>query len=132
MIASHFQREAERTEHTEEQYLTILNNLTVKDLRLNHHAIGAATEAGELADIAKKRIYYGTPIDITHVIEELGDLMWYVSGMCNALDLNLEVIMAANNSKLKARYPDKFDPHYANNRDLEKEREILENGKDSE
>jgi ribosomal protein S17E len=42
------------------------------------------------------------------------------------LGTDFETEMKRNIEKLKARYPEKFEENLAENRDLEKEREILE------
>lgn len=130
MIASQYQREAIRTDLTSEKYAEILLNLTEADIRMFHMSMGMCTETGELHDELKRCIVYGKEFDRTHVIEELGDLMWYIANMCNIIDIPLEAVMQINNSKLRARYPDKFDSELALNRNLEKEREVLENGQD--
>lgn len=48
-------------------------------LNLWHGACGMLTELGEVADAYKKHEIYGKPLDKTNVLEELGDLMWYVA-----------------------------------------------------
>lgn len=91
-----------------------------------HMIMGMTTEVGELTDIFKKNFAYKKDIDWFNAQEEIGDLMWYVANFCNLNGLNLEDILQTNVDKLKARYPEKFTEHLANNRDLQKEREILE------
>jgi len=91
-----------------------------------HMILGMMTETGELADVFKKSLAYNKPIDWVNVQEELGDLMWYIAGFCKICDIDLEVVLHKNMEKLKARYPEKFNSDKANNRDLLKEREILE------
>jgi NTP pyrophosphatase (non-canonical NTP hydrolase) len=91
-----------------------------------HMCLGLQTESAELSDVFKKFIAYEKPIDWVNVKEELGDLMWYVSNMCNVNGWDLRDIMATNISKLQARYPEKFTNENAINRDLETERKILE------
>lgn len=44
-----------------------------------HGACGMLTEIGEVADAYKKHEIYGKPLNRTNVLEELGDLMWYVA-----------------------------------------------------
>lgn len=44
-----------------------------------HMISGIKSELGELYDIAKKNIAYGKKVDVNHVKEEIGDLMWYVA-----------------------------------------------------
>jgi len=91
-----------------------------------HMVLGLVTESGELADAFKKELAYHKEIDWTNVKEELGDLLWYVMGMCIVNGWDLEDILQTNSDKLKARYPEKFDTDFANNRDLKKERKVLE------
>jgi len=88
--------------------------------------MGVVTESGELMDALKKHIYYGAELDKTNVKEEIGDLLWYVGILCDTLGLTFEEVFETNIAKLKARYGDKFNETGALNRNLEKEREILE------
>jgi NTP pyrophosphatase (non-canonical NTP hydrolase) len=72
----------------------------------HHYSTGMAGEAGEVLDITKKTWIYEKPLDIEHIIEEMGDLRWYYQGMLNLLGLTDEDIQAANTVKLLKRYPD--------------------------
>lgn len=92
-----------------------------------HGAIGISTEAGELLDAIKKHIYYGKKLDLINVKEEIGDIFWYTALICSRLNVSFEEIMRTNIEKLKARYPNKFTEDKAINRDIERERSILEN-----
>ena len=47
--------------------------------RILHGAIGMMTEAGEILDIFKKHIFYGKPVDVVHLKEEIGDFFWYLA-----------------------------------------------------
>jgi len=91
-----------------------------------HYLTGMMTEVGELVDPFKKFMAYRKMIDFVNVQEELGDLMWYVANFCRINNFDLEKIMDNNIAKLRARYPEKFTEENAINRNLEKEREILE------
>jgi len=93
---------------------------------LLHAAMGCETEVGEIMDAMKKTIFYGKPLDIVNVKEELGDILWYIALGLHACGADFEEAMTANIAKLKARYPDKFSSEGALFRDLEKERKILE------
>lgn len=99
---------------------------TTENVRLLHAAIGLCTESGEIQDQLKKAIFYGKSLDKVNLVEELGDLMWYIGIACDALGVTLEEVMQKNHEKLKARYGTKFTEAAALNRDLDKEREILE------
>ena len=91
-----------------------------------HMILGLCTEVAELQDIIKKHIAYKKDIDWVNAKEELGDLMFYVASFCRINNFDLEEILETNVEKLESRYPDKFTEHHALNRDLPKEREILE------
>jgi len=91
-----------------------------------HMVLGMQTEVAEVADAYKKHMAYGKELDLVNVKEELGDLMWYVANLCNLHGWDLREIMNTNIDKLQARYPEKFDTDKAINRDLVKERNILE------
>lgn len=91
-----------------------------------HMLLGMVTEVGELSDIFKKALAYGKVIDWINVDEELGDLMFYIGSFCRINNINLNNIINKNVEKLESRYPEKFTEYHALNRDLEKEREILE------
>ena len=84
-------------------------------------AIGIASEGGEYAEIVKKCIFQGKPMDdetIFHCKRELGDIMWYWINSCRALDLDPNEVIAENVNKLKARYPGgEFDVYYSENRE---------------
>ena len=95
-------------------------------VRLLHAMIGICTEGGEIQDQMKKNIFYGKPLDKVNLVEELGDLMWYVAIASDTLGVSIEDIMERNNAKLEARYGKVFTEQAALVRDLEKERAILE------
>ena len=94
--------------------------------RLIHAAMGMQTESAEFTDALKKAIFYGKTLDVPNLKEELGDLLWYVSIAMDELGTSYEQEMARVTKKLKARYPEKFTTEKAINRDLQKERKILE------
>jgi len=83
-------------------------------------AIGIASEGGEFAEIVKKCVFQGKPMDdetVFHCKRELGDIMWYWINSCRALDLDPNEVIAENVNKLKARYPGgEFDVYYSENR----------------
>ena len=83
-------------------------------------SIGMASEGGEFAEIVKKCIFQGKPMDdetIFHCKRELGDIMWYWITSCRALSLDPNEVIEENVNKLKSRYPGgEFDVHYSENR----------------
>jgi NTP pyrophosphatase (non-canonical NTP hydrolase) len=107
-------------------YDSIKNRINTNVLRLLHGSIGIETEAGELIDQVKKHLFYGKELDIPNIKEEIGDLLYYIGIICDVYSFKLDDIMQININKLKARYGNKFEENKAINRDLEKERKILE------
>ena len=83
-------------------------------------AIGLSSEGGEFAEIVKKCIFHGKPMDdetVFHCKRELGDIMWYWITSCRALGLDPNEVVEENVNKLKSRYPGgEFDVHYSENR----------------
>lgn len=97
-----------------------------RSIRLLHTAMGLQTEAGEFTDALKKTFFYGKKLDTVNLEEELGDLFWYIAIACDELNIKPVELMTRNIKKLQARFPEKFTEEKAENRDLEKERSILE------
>ena len=98
----------------------------VENQRLLHAGIGLATEAGEFLDALKKHVFYGKELDKVNLSEEMGDIFWYCAIIADQLGIDFGEVMDVNIAKLKARYGDKFTEAGASDRDLAREREILE------
>ena len=98
----------------------------IKCARLQHAAMGLATEAGEFVDMIKKHIYYGKALDVVNAKEELSDCSWYIALALNELNTTMNEVLTLNINKLKLRYPAKFSSEDAINRDVVAERELLE------
>lgn len=97
-----------------------LANRTAKDLGfrdgLIHAALGVTGEAGEFADAVKRvAIYEGVP-DRANMVEELGDLLWYIAYACEVLGEPLEIVARDNIEKLKKRYPEAYSDFNAHAR----------------
>ena len=88
--------------------------------RLLTAGVGINAEGGEFLEIVKKMIFQGKPWNDAnkhHLVTELGDLMWYVTQACMALDVSMEDVVATNVKKLEKRYPGgSFDVFYSENR----------------
>jgi len=97
-----------------------------KLIRILHAAQGLATEAGEIMDAVKKHIFYGKPLDEVNLKEEMGDVDWYQSILCDALGTTMKEIEEANIKKLATRYGDKFSEDRAILRDLDRENVVLQ------
>jgi len=99
---------------------TTESGMKVNAASLMTGAIGLSSEGGEFAEIVKKCIFQGKPMDdetIFHCKRELGDIMWYWITSCRSLGLDPNEVIAENVNKLKSRYPDgEFDVFYSENR----------------
>ena len=82
-----------------------------------HGAVGCATEAGELLDVAKKIWIYNQTLDTvnkegkTHrenIVEELGDTLFYMQHVLNTLNICWEEVIDYNVKKLSTRYKDGY------------------------
>ena len=91
---------------------TILASLTPEKVSLWHMETGVSGEAGELADAIKRYVVYGKPCDRTNVIEELGDLEFYMQGIRARLGISREETLEMNMLKLagadKGRYKEGY------------------------
>jgi NTP pyrophosphatase (non-canonical NTP hydrolase) len=84
-----------------------IGNRTPAD-QLSNMALGLAGEAGETADMLKKHLFHGKPLDVDELVKELGDVLWYVAGMATAIGASLDDVAQRNVDKLRKRYPDGF------------------------
>lgn len=107
-------------------YDKVKDRYTTKIARLTHAVTGICTESGEFLDMLKKHVNYGKPFDKVNAVEEIGDILWYIAIACDELDISLEAVMYMNIEKLKTRYPEKYTDEKAINRDVDKERNVLE------
>ena len=69
-----------------------------------HAAMGMAGETGETVDIIKKHVIYGKELDITKVVEECGDVLYYMAVLLDSVGSNIPEAMQKNYEKLSARY----------------------------
>lgn len=78
----------------------ILESLTPAKCDLWHMATGISGEAGELEDAVKKHVAYNKDLDRKNVIEELGDLEFYMEGLRQNLNITREETLDHNKQKL--------------------------------
>lgn len=108
----------------------LLNNIDKNDKerseKVLHGIIGTITESQELASLLLKTL--SKPIDETNLLEEIGDILWYLAAILREYNYTFEDAAYVNIKKLKTRYPNKFSSKDAISRDLERERKILEEG----
>jgi NTP pyrophosphatase (non-canonical NTP hydrolase) len=84
----------------------ILKSLTPEKCDAWHMASCIPGEAGEIFDAVKKYVIYERDIDMVNVIEELGDLEFYMEGLRQNLNITREETIEGNIKKLGKRYND--------------------------
>ncbi len=92
----------------EEDYEDFVRRLFKKEdfkAQLNHCALGLAGEVGEVVDIIKKHTVYGKMLDVAHLLEELGDLRFFIQALANVVGHSMDSIENNNIRKLNTRYP---------------------------
>lgn len=94
----------------------IIETLIPEKAHALHMAVGVAGEAGELLDAIKKHVIYNKQIDRENVIEELGDLEFYMEGLRQGFGITREETLAANIAKLGVRYKDGYSDKAAQER----------------
>lgn len=105
---------------SEYQYLskrTLNKELTHEEVLANM-CMGISGEGGEVSDIIKKHLFQGHELNYKDLIEEIGDVMFYIVNLCNVLGLDLETILELNFQKLFRRYPEGFEESKSINREL--------------
>ena len=75
-------------------------------LELCHAAMGVTGEAGELCDAIKRHVIYGKDPDMKNIIEELGDLEFFMEVIRAQYDITRGETLQANAMKLSERYRD--------------------------
>lgn len=94
----------------------IIESLTPEKMDALHMAVGVAGEGGELLDAVKKYVVYNKLVDLENIIEELGDLEFYMEGIRRNFGIIREQTLAANIDKLGKRYKDGYSDKAAQER----------------
>lgn len=81
-----------------------------------HMAVGACGESGELIDAVKRWAIYQHELDRENVVEELGDLEFFLQGLRDSLGITREETIQHNIEKLTKRYGDKYSDQAAKER----------------
>jgi len=82
-----------------------------KDLELADCGLGLTGEAGEVADMLKKHISGSKLLDEERLLKlkyEIGDVMWYIAALCDALEFDMGKLAEMNIEKLRKRHGDRF------------------------
>ena len=105
---------------------TVSGRCEIKNPRLAQAIMGVTTEAVELLDALKKECCQGRDMVRSNIIEELGDLEFYMAIIRKEVDVDRAEVLRRNAEKLASRYPNGFETKRSENRNLEKELDILE------
>lgn len=97
----------ELNEYQTKALKTALDTKTQKKLVIA--ALGLGGESGEVLDHIKKYYGHDHPLDMAYLKKELGDILWYIAYMADALGIKLEDVAFTNIEKLKKRYPNGFN-----------------------
>ena len=103
---------------TEYQKLAMRTNKpeTTQEQNLISGCLGLAGEAGEVCDIVKKYMFQGHNLETQKIVDELSDVLWYVTLTAQGIGCDLDSIMEHNINKLKKRYPNGFEAERSINR----------------
>ena len=103
----------------------IAAEMTGHTAHLNHMALGIAGESGELVDAIKKFAIYNKPLNLDNVVEELGDLEFYMEGLRDSLGITREETIQKNIEKLSRRYENGYSDKAAQDR-ADKQEDIFD------
>lgn len=109
MTLAEYQRKADRTLKKQSKRNAIID-----------YAFGIVGEAGETVNAVKKFLFHDHD-NIDEIVDELGDVLWYLSALASTIGVSLDEIAKKNNEKLTIRYPDGFSEERSRNRDLDLE-----------
>ena len=85
--------------------------------KLMHALHGLTSEVGEIHGVFQKS-YQGHPLSKKKLMDETGDLLWFIAEFCDALEINLADVARHNIDKLWRRYPSGFDSVRSVNREV--------------
>lgn len=115
-----------RSENTRKYIIDEKGYGSIELSQIDHAAKGLVTEAAEIEDALKKSLVYGKPLDKVNLVEEAGDVLWYLALLLRTLGSSFEEAMDKNVRKLEVRYGGQFSSQKALTRDLDAERAELE------
>ncbi len=73
-----------------------------KDQAITYLTLGLTSEAGEVAGKLKKHIRdHG--VDVSAMIDEVGDVFWYLARLCDELNFPVSEVLKRNHDKLESR-----------------------------
>ena len=87
-----------------QEYKDFQRKTQIKEFDIKYMALGLGGEVGEVQNEIKKLERDDnnilTDIRRNKIITEMGEVMWYLTGICNELNCSLEDVLNNNISKL--------------------------------
>ena len=93
-----YQLEAVKTCHPQADLLYVLGKVTV--------------EGGEAFQHVLKQVYHDKPLDRDAIVDELGDVLWYLANAAHMLGASLEYVAVCNVEKLRKRHGEQYNPAF--------------------
>ena len=84
------------------QALTRETAIYPKDQAITYLALGLSSEAGEVSGKVKKMIRDGG-INVMDTLDEIGDVFWYLTRLCDEMGFSAETVLQRNIQKLMSR-----------------------------
>lgn len=78
--------------------------------------LGLGGEAGEVQDLVKHHVFHGEALDKMQLAKELGDVLWYITAMCETFGMSLQDVAELNIAKLSHRYNKGYNENDSANR----------------
>lgn len=123
-----------RTGNVTERMIALTFDNPQSNVTLTMTSMGMTTELSEIIDIIQKKVFYGIPMDIPSLLEELGDFTYYWDLLLDHLRrelccdaINDITIRDLNRKKLLVRYPHGYTNKRAQEKDKKAERAVFEN-----
>lgn len=85
--------------------------------KIRNGCYGLCGESGECIDLLKKHEFQGHELNEEKLIDELGDVLWYIAQTASGLGIGMDDIAHRNIAKLRVRYPEGFDSDRSINRE---------------
>ena len=89
-------------EYSQEAWKTVKYHPGTTKSKL-YTALGLCSEAGEAGNLIKKHMHSNTT-DTAALVDELGDVLWYIAAICLEYGLSFNHIAISNLKKLEQRH----------------------------
>lgn len=76
--------------------------------RLLNASIGMSVESAEVLQHIQRFLFCGKGLSPDKIMDECGDVLWYLSCVLSVLGYSLEDCMKNNIAKTESRYPDRI------------------------